>query len=499
MKISKLARSRDRWKEKAIFRGSKMRDFRRTIQANHKRLAHSQQKIDRLENDVRELRAALNERGLPAEGEALIHHKTLCVLIIVCGIVSFRSVPRILQIFQPLLRGKMRIPHFTSVINWTLRAGVSVVKQVSRSSQPWVAIIDCSIDIGTRKALVVLRVALDALQNKQGAIGPRDCECIGLEVSHKWNGELVSDALTKIFSKSGIPSAIIKDGGTDLNKGVELFRALNTERDIHTIDDVGHFAANALKALFATSKSFMKFLDITSKAAARIRQTNLAGLLPPKIRSKGRFQGITKVAKWAQQILDLIGGKGRAPAGSDVSKLRKAFSGLATLRPFLNRFCHTCNITDQFLALMKTEGLNESTYITAKNILGELSEKSLLRNRLSTWLEKHINIHRALSIGQMPLLVSSDAIESLFGKFKTIIQRNPRSELNRLIYVIPLICGNHSYHDIDYALNLCAHSEMLSQLQQTVPQTLRQQREQNLTKCPASVPKSEHCQGIHTG
>ena len=148
---------------------------------------------------------------------------------------------------------------------------------------------------------------------------------------------------------------------------------------------------------------------------------------------------------------------------------------------------------------MKTEGLNESTYITAKNIVGELPEKSLLRTRLSTWLEKHINIHRALSIGQMSLIVSSDAIESLFGVFKTIIQRNPRGELNRLIYVIPLICGNHSYHDIDNALSKCSHSEMLSQIQQTVPQTLRQQREQNLTKCPASVPKSEHCQGIHTG
>jgi hypothetical protein len=499
MKISKLVRSRTDWKEKAKCRGAKIRGFRRTIKASNQRHAQSQQKINRLENDVRELRAALNERGLPAEGGAVIQHRTLCVLIIVCGIVSFRSVPRIVRIFQPWLRAKVRIPHFTSVINWTLRAGVAIFKQVSMSSEPWVAIIDCSIDIGTRKALVVLRVALSALQNKQGAIGPRDCECIGLEVSHKWNGELVSDALTRIFGKSGVPNAIIKDGGTDLNKGVEIFCAVDPERNIHTIDDVGHFAANALKALFATSKSFIKFLEITSKAAARIRQTNLAGLLPPKIRSKGRFQGITKVAKWAQQILDLIGGKGRAIEGSDLSKLRKAFTGLATLRPFLERFCHTCAITDLFLEMMKTAGLNESTYITAKDILEELSEKSLVRTRLSSWLEKHIDIHRALAIGQMPLLVSSDAIESLFGIFKTIIQRNPRGELNRLIYVLPLICGNHSYSDIDNALVQCSQSEMLSQIQQTVPQTLRQQRAQNLTKCSRSVPKSEHCKGLHPG
>ncbi len=35
-----------------------------------------------------------------------------------------------------------------------------------------------SIDIGPRKALVVLRVALSALHHQQGDIGLQDCECI---------------------------------------------------------------------------------------------------------------------------------------------------------------------------------------------------------------------------------------------------------------------------------------------------------------------------------
>jgi len=48
-------------------------------------------------------------------------------------------------------------------------------------------------------------------------------------------------------------------------------------------------------------------------------------------------------------------------------------------------------------------------------------------------------------MGDIPLLVSSDVIESLFGKFKTIIQRNPQAELNRLIYIIPLLCGTHNF------------------------------------------------------
>jgi hypothetical protein len=50
-------------------------------------------------------------------------------------------------------------------------------------SQPWLAIIDHSIDIGTKKVLVVLRVPMDILSKKGKAIQLKDCECIGLKIS----------------------------------------------------------------------------------------------------------------------------------------------------------------------------------------------------------------------------------------------------------------------------------------------------------------------------
>ncbi len=84
------------------------------------------------------------------------------------------------------------MPHFTSVINWTLRLGLGLLKQVKPINKPWVAIIDHSIDIGTKKALVVLRVTLDALSRRGSAICLEDCECVGLKVSEKVDGESIS-------------------------------------------------------------------------------------------------------------------------------------------------------------------------------------------------------------------------------------------------------------------------------------------------------------------
>ena len=88
-----------------------------------------------------------------------------------------------------------------------------------------------------------------------------------LEVSHKWNGQLVCEALGRIFEKTGFPIAIIKDGGTDLKKGVDMFCEQKPERKIHIIDDIGHVTANALKALFAKTKPFTLFLKIISNGS----------------------------------------------------------------------------------------------------------------------------------------------------------------------------------------------------------------------------------------
>ena len=119
--------------------------------------------------------------------------RALCVLLVVQAVVSYRSVPRMLG----LLGGAMAfglgwVPHFTSVINWALRLGLGLISQVKAIGSPWLAIIDYSIDIGTKKVLVVLRVKLDALSNRGAAIRLEDCECIGLRIGESVNGESVA-------------------------------------------------------------------------------------------------------------------------------------------------------------------------------------------------------------------------------------------------------------------------------------------------------------------
>ena len=366
-----MEKSRTTWKVKAVLRATQLRHQRkksvRLQKRQDARRLELEERVGFLECENASLRSTA-VRHLPAVigGSSFDPRRTSCVMMVIEGIVAFRAVPRIWGVLQRLGWAKIQIPHFTSVIHWTLRAGMAVFNAVGHTDEPWLAIIDCSIDIGTRKALVVLRVPLSALHQREGAIGLQDCECIGLKIATRWNGPLVRDALVEIFSKAGMPRGIIKDGGTDLKKGVQLYREVKDTKQVWVIDDVGHVAANALKAEFAERSAFSKFLEIVRKGAARIRQTDLAWLLPPKIRTKGRFQGITELAQWAVKLLNLMGGQGRSKENSELGMLRTAFRGLSQLRLFLEQFGATCRVTEQFLKLLKLKGLNQATCSEAK-------------------------------------------------------------------------------------------------------------------------------------
>ncbi len=278
------------------------------------------------------------------------------------AVVSYRSIPRILDVLNaktPL--AWQWTPHFTSVINWSLRLGLGLLKQVSPMSQPWLAIIDHSIDIGTKKALVVLRVTTEALSKRGKAIQLKDCECIGLKIADTVNGESISVELEAIFNQAGRPDAIIKDGDYTLQKGVRLW-SQQQETPVPVFEDIGHVLAGALKAQFEKTRDYIRFIALISHGAKCLRQTQWAFLMPPKLRSKGRFQSIGQLGKWGDKIVEVLAVKGRAKKGSVLAKLRIAFPGFTQLKPFIRRFANTTSVVSQVMEILKNKGLDQTSY-----------------------------------------------------------------------------------------------------------------------------------------
>ncbi len=91
------------------------------------------------------------------------------------------------------------------------------------------------------------------------------------------------------------------------------------------------------------------------------------------------------------------------------------------------------------MEILKNKGLNKTTYKQSYELSNELPRNSKVKKRLQAWLKQNIKIQKQLT--SLPLLVSSDIIESLFGNFKHIIERSPQADMNRTVLLIPALCG----------------------------------------------------------
>lgn len=366
------------------------------------------------------------------------------------------------------------IPHFSSVINWSLRLGLGLLKQIKPIEQPWLAIVDHSIDVGTKKALVVLRVRLDVMSQRGGALGLADCECIGLRVSETVNGDTLAQELGEIFTQTGNPVGIIKDCDATLNKGVRLWSQASAA-ELAVIDDLSHVVATALKKQYESSDAYKQFTALVNGASQKLRQTAQAFLMPPKLRNKGRFMSIGRLAEWGRKILDVLVGQNDAHNVEMLQKLNAVLPDFAQASEFIKDFANTTQIVSQVMNMLKHQGIEQKTYEHCTALSAQLPDEGEVKHSLNNWLDKHIAIQQRLS--DSPLPVSSDVIESLFGRFKNIIERSPQADMNRSVLIIPALCGNLSTAAISESLSTARHIDLQAWEAENIPYTMRKKRQ----------------------
>ena len=171
-------------------------------------------------------------------------------------------------------------------------------------------------------------------------------------------------------------------------------------------------------------------------------------------------------------------------------KLRATMPDFLSIEPFIEKFAETMESVNSVLKLLKHQGLSEETYQSTRGLLTAFPEVEV-KEAIVEWLAQQIAIQRILGDGEdIPLLVSSDIIESLFGKFKYAMQRCPSQEINRSILLIPALCGNLERDSIAQLLRDSQHKELLEWEEKNVPDTLWKKR-QKLNKNPQQkVPKT---------
>lgn len=401
--------------------------------------------------------------------------------------LSFRASSKVLRTF--LLVGASLIswvPHFTTGIGWALRLGLYCLQQAQRPlDEPWVCIADFTIQIGCKKALIVLRVPVSAVSQGQ-ALTLKQVEVIGLRLDETWNGDRVHTVLLSLFERCGWPSHVVSDCGSDIKKGI-VDTLLEAPNRASWISDVSHFVANVLKRYYAKLSLFQQFQSLCTRIRHRLQQTRFAFLLPPKARVKGRFLSASRQAEWGLQTLAYLEAKEREHS-PEAEALAQALRGLKSFKLFLMTFVRHTTCLNQVMKIVKTQGLSAASMQACQEVLGDLPLRSPIRKEVNQYLQHYLSV---VESSESPLLGSSDVIESLIGKAKQRLEANGRSELNKSILLIPCLCGELTQDLVAEALTTVRVQDVTIWVSENVGETMQSKRRREFPRSQPHKPGAE--------
>lgn len=472
-KLSKMIKSREDWKNKAIARGEENRRLRAEVN----RLKKDRDKFKGEAREAKKENEALKATaGAPVlkSKPALIH---VCLLLFCVAGLGFRAVSRVLGILGGFI-GLKKAPCPQTVVNWVANLSITRIRSAARfynapNSPGFIWTIDASVGHGSGKILAVLALRADHHLINDGAPTLQDVHCVSVAVSVTWTGESVAEFLMKTINAIGAPLAIVKDGGTDLAKAVKIL----VERGIAlpTVDDVSHFFANLLKREYGTHPMLTRFLSACGNASKKLKQSLLACLVPPKISIKARFMNLRRLVDWADKILK-HSPKGRAAKGSMLEKLRKSLDKLPECKPFIKRFLRDASALDDVQKILKSRGLSRETAEESKAVLEEaLPADSSVKIGALNWIDKHLVIAEELGLADAGTPTTSDSIESLFGIAK-VRGTGPVKDANRVAARLPAFCGPPpTMEDAEAALKISVKER--ERVLESGPSLIKQRRE----------------------
>ena len=452
--LSKMQHSRDQWKYKAKQRGERERYQRKQ---NARLKAERDQATTALKATQARLRQLEAHRhGLATVPKVDVIHVALQLFLE--ARIGFRAVSRVLTLLAVAL-GIKKAPCPQTLINWVIR--LSIVRRDSArplrglplSQAPFTNgllwMIDLSIGLGSGKILAVLAIDAHHHQLVNAAPSLRHVHCIGVSVAESWTGESIADVLDRLIAQMGRPAAYLKDGGSDLQKAADLLE----ERGLGSpcIDDISHAAAGMLKHSYHHPPAFERFLSACGSVSGKLKQTLLACLAPPTVRTKARFMHVHRLVTWAQQLLQLSPAGG-AKAGSILARLRACLDELPACKDLIKRFGADAQGMLECQKILKTQGLSHATLVQCKPRISTMPSAPL-RLEFEASLEYQLATAKTLGLDHVGVPLSSDAIESLFG----VAKRHgvgQTQDAARIALRLPAFCGAPTREEAEQVLGI---------------------------------------------
>ena len=304
-----------------------------------------------------------------------------------------------------------------------MRLGYYKLNRAKVKADDWIWIIDHSVQIGAEKCLVILGVRLSNLPVGR-SLAFDDVEPIELIPVTKSNGEIVYAQLNAAAEKTGIPTAIVADKGSDIKSGIDRFCI--EHQDTRYIYDIKHALAILLKTTLQNCELWKSFIQLCRLTKHRLQQTELAHLSPPNQKSKSRYMNIETLVTWGMDVMNMLDNKNNSV------KIHEKLDWVNTYSFAIKKWGYMISAVTCTENFIRTHGVYINAHLDLKKALEELK----LPDHTDVFNQKIITLVEKEAVTAKPnecLLGSSEIIESLFGKQKNIEKQHAKNGFTGLL------------------------------------------------------------------
>jgi hypothetical protein len=341
---------------------------------------------------------------------------TLVVKGLLVARAGQRCLSAVLQLVAQWLPGSSDIPCPNTGRMWVLRLGLYELTRPQVKADDWVWILDHTIQLGGMKALVIVGVRLRRWQERPRPLRHTDLAVLDVTPMRHSNGAAVAARLEAVVQRTGVPRAILGDGGTDLKAGIATFQ--QTHHGVARLYDIKHKMALLLQAQLEKDARWAKFLQCISQTRSRVQLTDLAFLAPPDQKAKARYLNLPPLVAWARNTLKFLDRPRDLPSKPvDRQALAEKLGWLNEYRDALYHWRVLLAIAVTAEHYVRHEGYHAAAAAQVQQRLDGLAinatAHAMAEAAVAFVAEQSAEAHAAER-----LIGSSEVLESLIGKYK---------------------------------------------------------------------------------
>jgi hypothetical protein len=387
-----------------------------------------------------------------------------------------RGASRVFGIISSFLELGESTPSWYAGRLWLLRLGYYKLEREKERTDDWIWIIDHTVQLGSEKCLVILGIRQSFLPAPNLHLTHEDVEPIALlPVTHS-NGEIVYEQLVQTTKKTGVPRQIVADYGPDIKSGIEKF--CQDHKKTCYIYDIKHKGAAILKRELQNDENWIKFTQSASLTSKKVQQTSLMGFAPPNQRSKARYMNVDTLVEWGQTIQKYLDQE-IVTDKYNIIQINEKLGWLREYRDHIDSWANLIKVVDCTVDFVKSVGIYRECSVDLETEIGEYIDDdraTRVRAELISFVEKQ-------SLNALPdeiLLGSSEVIESVIGKFKTLEQDQVKSGFTSMLLSFAALVSKTTEDVIQKALQSVPTKKIREWFKKNIGQSVQSQRKEIL-------------------